>query len=58
MGGTHFYLAFDMGGIHLAGERDKENLGGAGFHSFLFGSLTSQSEIFPVPNLLPPTIPP
>lgn len=55
-GGGHFYLAFDMGGIHLAGERDKENLAGEGFLSFLFGSLTSQ--IFPVPNLLPPTTPP
>lgn len=39
--GAHFYIAFDMGGIHLAGERDKENLAGEGFRSFLFGSLTS-----------------
>lgn len=40
-GGAHFSLAFDMGGVHLAGERDEENLAGEGFRSFLFGSLTS-----------------
>lgn len=41
MGGAHFSLAFDMGGLHLAGERDEENLAGEGSRSFLFGSLTS-----------------
>lgn len=39
--GAHFSLAFDMGGVHPAGERVEENLAGEGFRSFLFGSLTS-----------------
>lgn len=53
-GGAHFSLAFDMGGVHLAGERDEENLAGEGFRSFLFWFI-DKPEIFPVPNVLLPT---